>query len=573
LAAEDSNMASLSESELLSLLSSLSMSRTRSFLRMIEDECTRLVCMRASTRGRIRTLNTPPLSEKLRDLVSVTSRRFKIRDSTMPEGDLEKPMSLRATSASRIPTLLYSDLVPYTCPLESIARYGLPPPIIAGDGDQKRVQQQRNHQPEGGRGQQGFAEGKADGAGRGSGAGKGEGGEGKGKGKGEGEEGEEGEEMAAASRESGGGSAGGRSRGRGRPMGVYRPGRMAEARQAAAADARATIGSKTESSMSSLQARPSMGIYRPGRMVQARETASGEAMDMDNDRDGGSTRRGGDEAGHGKAMDIAEKGAKLLDDGMTEGDEEDEGDEEMVVVHDYEGYRLDPTPKTWGEQERRQPYVELEGSSWRCDDAWMLRGEGGNGSVAFCVQPEAGSSPPCSVTVGLAPDRMGKMGEGCTFRVTVSKDSAVITRHGPRGEVVACASSPSAGDDDRSLDLPSREGGARPPPEKFWIVVRGGLVAVGSGPHVAVGSIIASLSGEAPARPVKHVGFGLNVTKFAGKGRGDCLTVFRISVGGKLCSSVASASHLRLMTCRNEKFFAREAESHRALVQTPPTRW
>lgn len=528
----------LSEGELSSLLAHLSVSRTRKFLRRFEDECFRLVAARKATRGRIRTMTTCPLSEKLRELVCITARRFLIKDATLPEGDVEKPMSLTATRRSRIPTLLYLDFVPEVCPLVCFARHGARggQGVVAGATAAAAGSSQGHEARDAGAA---GAVGAASAAGERYGA-------------------------CSGATLTGAGS-------NGRPaMGVYRPGRMVEARQAAAEDSMDSAGKGAKGDGvdrgggkgalgrgagggrgegGGARARPAMGVYRPGRMVEARQAAAEDAMDAE----GGVMER---ERGGEKREEGEEEEEEGEEEAEEEEMEEEEGEAELEAMHDYADYRLDLTPRTWG-QERRQPFVELEGGVWRGDEAWMLRGEGGNGTVTFCVQQERAGGG--GVVVGLSIGRPGRGGQGCTWRVTVwaVPRRAEVRRFGPRGEVVGCASS------ELPISGPAPEGAGRPPPEKFWVLVRGGLVAVGSGVHCGVSGVLAVLDGDAPpGGGVKHVSFGQEAAAAP-------VTVYRIAVGGRVCACLAGYGHLELASGD----FAVESKWHARLMASPPTRW
>ena len=103
------------------LLEALSLSRSRRFCLMVEDECSNLVRRHRLSRGLVRRLEFPPLSESLRDLLSATAARFGLRIRTLPEGDQEKAVELICSAACRAPALAYRDLIPSKCPLESLS--------------------------------------------------------------------------------------------------------------------------------------------------------------------------------------------------------------------------------------------------------------------------------------------------------------------------------------------------------------------------------------------------------------------------------------------------------------------
>jgi hypothetical protein len=116
------SFAGMNEVAVGALLEALSLSRSRRFCLMVEDECANLVRRHQLSRGLVRRLEFPPLSESLRDLISATAARFGLRIRTLPEGDQEKAVELICSAACRAPALAYRDLIPSKCPLESLSR-------------------------------------------------------------------------------------------------------------------------------------------------------------------------------------------------------------------------------------------------------------------------------------------------------------------------------------------------------------------------------------------------------------------------------------------------------------------
>ena len=64
--------AEMNESAVGAMLEALSLSRTRRFCLMVEDECANLVRRNMLSHGAVCRLEFPPLSESLRDLISCT---------------------------------------------------------------------------------------------------------------------------------------------------------------------------------------------------------------------------------------------------------------------------------------------------------------------------------------------------------------------------------------------------------------------------------------------------------------------------------------------------------------------
>lgn len=144
--------AAMNESAVGAMLEALSLSRTRRFCLMVEDECANLVRRHMLSHGAVCRLEFPPLSESLRDLISCTglsildrwlicghisacslaffktdvkclalsaAGRFGLRCRTLPEGDQEKSVELICSAASCVPTLSYRDMIASVCPLSA----------------------------------------------------------------------------------------------------------------------------------------------------------------------------------------------------------------------------------------------------------------------------------------------------------------------------------------------------------------------------------------------------------------------------------------------------------------------
>ena len=144
--------AEMNESAVGAMLEALSLSRTRRFCLMVEDECANLVRRNMLSHGAVCRLEFPPLSESLRDLISCTglsildrwlicghisacslaffktdvkclalsaAGRFGLRCRTLPEGDQEKSVELICSAASCVPTLSYRDMIASVCPLKA----------------------------------------------------------------------------------------------------------------------------------------------------------------------------------------------------------------------------------------------------------------------------------------------------------------------------------------------------------------------------------------------------------------------------------------------------------------------
>jgi hypothetical protein len=142
----------MNESAVGAMLEALSLSRTRRFCLMVEDECANLVRRHVLSHGAVCRLEFPPLSESLRDLISCTglsildrwlicghisacslaffktdvkclalsaAGRFGLRCRTLPEGDQEKSVELICSAASCVPTLSYRDMIASVCPLKA----------------------------------------------------------------------------------------------------------------------------------------------------------------------------------------------------------------------------------------------------------------------------------------------------------------------------------------------------------------------------------------------------------------------------------------------------------------------
>jgi hypothetical protein len=136
------------------------------------------------------------------------------------------------------------------------------------------------------------------------------------------------------------------------------------------------------------------------------------------------------------------------DEPMRMADNQDGGDDndECELVHSYEKFRMDLTPKPWFEQQRKQAYIEFDApspsksngdfSGWRWDESWQLKAKG-NGSVSFCIQ--ADSMNGATVQVGLAgEDAVKNPSKDVTCIITIcsSKRSAVVERR-EHGTVMA----------------------------------------------------------------------------------------------------------------------------------------
>lgn len=96
---------------------------------------------------------------------------------------------------------------------------------------------------------------------------------------------------------------------------------------------------------------------------------------------------------------------------------------------------------------------------------------------------------------------------------------------------------------------------ARPPPESFWVAMRNGVTAVGSGSRVTSASAVAVLREETPLRAVRSVGFG---------SEGAPLSVSRIAIGKPLCPVLASVGHLATLHTQG---------ALPAAVRAPPLPW
>lgn len=411
---------------------------------MIEDECLNLIAANHRSRGLVINLTLPPLSQNLRELVSVTTQRFLLRDSVLPEGDVEKPMALSIRPISRVPCILYSDLVPSHCPLLQHALHGPPPEVEPST-------------------------------------------------------------LRAGSEEGVGG-------------------KLVETTQDEISLPLPSSASVSSSACRG-RARPAMGVYRPRRMMESREDASQQHAEQqqkhrEQHQPSGermsATVEGDVEAG--KSVDYEAAACKTT---TQEVWEDQGGVEECSLLHDYKDYRQDLTPKAWGEQTKRTPYVEFEsgdgkGDNWRFDEAWQLRGDN-NGTISFCVQ--AGSfQRSATVLLGLAGEREG----ACTCVVTLDPvGRAVLIERKEGRDVVARVAG-------QGETMTNKAVSGRPPPEKFWVVVRHGLVAVGYGAHVGVSKTLAALSCDAPEKPWRHVAFS------PGRVRTEPLTIFRIGMGGKV---------------------------------------
>ena len=103
----------MNDSAVAEMLEALSLSRTRRFCMMVEDECANLIRRNSRSLGAVCRLEFPPLTESLRDLISATAGRFGLKGRVLPEGDQEKGMHIMCVSSSRIPTLRSSLLPPF----------------------------------------------------------------------------------------------------------------------------------------------------------------------------------------------------------------------------------------------------------------------------------------------------------------------------------------------------------------------------------------------------------------------------------------------------------------------------
>jgi hypothetical protein len=356
----------ISEGEVSTMLTALTHSRQRMFLRMVEDECLNLLHRYRSSKGRVRTLKMPPLSQNLRELVSMTTQRFLLRDICIAEGDLEKQLLISVHAASRVPCILYSDLIPSMCPLVSHALYG-PPPQHTKKADSTPSKSEpcnssmdSPNSPVGSPAQQNSGASTTT------------------------------PQSAAA------------GRGRARPaMGVYRPRRMVEMRAAAAQDIVPTQDHLAENTCTTGDSKivdddakcGDGDVSTTAEMSMATEESADATMAVDKEAQNNIV----DASKAAENVEIMAAHAVL--------DQDDE--QECGLVHTYERYRMDLTPKPWFEQQRKQAYVEFEASpasagkqsntgrtnrmdmtdTWRWDESWQLKAKS-NGSVSFCIQAD-----------------------------------------------------------------------------------------------------------------------------------------------------------------------------------------
>ena len=362
----------MNEVAVASLLDALSLSRSRRFCLMVEDECANLVRRHRLSRGLVRRLEFPPLAESLRDLISATAARFGLRSRTLPEGDQEKAMELTCPdSACRAPVLGYRDLIPSRCPLEALSQ-----------DERQRLQLRpldRSARPL-----------EADGGGTQvrSGLGTARGAE---------------APLSADTAAPGGVGAGG--------------GPDSAARRQAEAGGSEQPGSADEAGKPAKRARrPAMAVYRPRGVREERDSLSSHAAatasvakrEPTADASSGSSAPDPASAARGKDRDSCQGGDGMVVDqvGVAEvpasAEDSQRGSEggwsglgqmlgafasseECSVLYQYESFQIDPTPRAW-DQPRKRAFVDLvAGGRWQRDATWQLKAND-NGFFSFTAQ-------------------------------------------------------------------------------------------------------------------------------------------------------------------------------------------
>jgi hypothetical protein len=321
------------------LLESLSTPRNRKFCFLVEDDLCNLLKKHIKSNGRISKMTFPPLSPFLRELIVLTAARFQVKDYILPDGDLEKSVSIIVQQKSTIPCLLFRDFIPHVCPLLSftvengVMKAGQLPPTETEA--RKAAVASDPVAP-----------------------------------------------VSSVGRPSPTPTASPSSGRNARPaMAIYRPRGVAEGRQAKGA---AHMQSAESSPMSPETVSAAPRSSANDTSDPAKPLPQQSSDDMQCEPASAATAASGPRPPSVAPPPPEERMGVELD------------DDECAPAHDYEPYRLDlTTPRGWDDGPRRQAFVELSAPAgggggggrrrWRWDESWMLKGDG-NGSLVFTVQ-------------------------------------------------------------------------------------------------------------------------------------------------------------------------------------------
>lgn len=353
------------------LLEALSLSRSRRFCMMVEDECANLVrCYRLS-RGLVHRLEFPPLSESLRDHISATAARFGLKSRTLPEGDNEKSMEIICSGACREPALRYRDFIPCKCPLESLSQE-----------ERRRMQLENMHSEEASKGGGRGSTALVDGGGANAQA-PAECTTARRRISGEGPGGEEAAEFAGSADKNG-------------RVDVDVPEHDSIRQGAAAAGSSDEVGKPSKRAR-----RPAMAVYRPRAAREEREARQAsiacrkDAHSLGSTSQSHASERTQVQSGDGMQVDPVDRSeVALKQNSECEPGGQHWGGQKLAIggssdecpaLYKYEGFQIDPTPRPW-DQPRKRAFVDLSpGGRWHRDITWQLKGND-NGFFCFTAQ-------------------------------------------------------------------------------------------------------------------------------------------------------------------------------------------